>query len=340
MLDKRFLKPGATVRLPLDELLEPVTGGQPLGVPLRARDEFDALRTIFDGLRSPPPITENYSLNDEQEFRVNWRQAKEQALELARNGRDLRVWVWLARIGLVTNGLPGLADGLELIGRGLERYWDTVQPLNPTATNPRERFRGRVSALTELGITNWEAGLDKLNGSGRTIGKLRADLDQMVEDSRPNEVTREIAASCYEAIRRIADVFQRGFGENADPRLGFELILDTIQRAEAKVAAADPGGRVGPPEPGTEALADSGIGLTREDADKVRPVRGRDDVVHVLGLVLDYYRANEPSSPVPLLVERARRLVSASFVDALKELAPDGLKQLQTVAGVTIADTG
>ncbi len=135
-------------------------------------------------------------------------------------------------------------------------------------------------------------------------------------------------------------MFQRGFGENADPRLGFELIFDAIQRAEAKVAASDQGGRVGHPEPGTEAPADSGIGLPREVAGKVGPVRGRDDVVHVLGLVLDYYRANEPSSPVPLLVERARRLVSASFVDALKELAPDGLKQLQTVAGVTIADTG
>jgi type VI secretion system protein ImpA len=340
MLDKRFLKPGATVRLQLDELLEPVTDGQPLGLPLRARDEFDALRTIFDGLRSPPPITENYSVNDEQDFRVNWQQAKEQALELARNGRDLRVWVWLARISLVIDGLPGLADGLELIGRGLERYWDMVQPRNPTATNPRDRFRGRVSALTELGITNWEVGLDKLNGSGRTIGRLRADLDQMVEGSRPNEITREVVAGCYEAIRRIADVFHRGFGENADPRLGFDLILEAIQRAEAKVAASDPAGSVGHPEPGTEAPADSGMGLPREVPGKVGPVRGRDDVVHVLGLVLDYYRANEPSSPVPLLVERARRLVSASFVDALKELAPDGLKQLQTVAGIAIADTG
>lgn len=340
MLDKRFLKPGATVRLPLDELLEPVTGGQPLGVPLRARDEFDALRTIFDGLRSPPPITENYSLNDEQEFRVNWRQAKEQALELARNGRDLRVWVWLARIGLVTNGLPGLADGLELIGRGLERYWDTIQPLNPTASNPRERFRGRLSALTELGISNWEAGLDKLNGSGRTIGRLRADLDEMVEGLRPNEVSHEVVAGCYEAIRRIADVFQRGFGENADPGLGFELILDAIQRAEANGAASDPAGRVGDPGPDSEPPAAIGTIPSREVAGKDGPVRGRDDVVHVLGLVLDYYRANEPSSPVPLLLERARRLVSASFVDALKELAPDGLKQLQTVAGITIADTG
>jgi hypothetical protein len=68
MLDKWFVKPGATVRLQLEEFLEPVTDSQPLGLPLRARDEFDTLRTTFDGLRSPPPITQNYNRNEEQEF--------------------------------------------------------------------------------------------------------------------------------------------------------------------------------------------------------------------------------------------------------------------------------
>jgi type VI secretion system protein ImpA len=51
--------------------------------------------------------------------------------------------------------------------------------------------------------------------------------------------------------------------------------------------------------------------------------------------VLEYYKGNEPSSPVPLLVQRAKRLVPMSFVDAMKELAPAGLKELQAVSGHT-----
>ena len=56
-------------------------------------------------------------------------------------------------------------------------------------------------------------------------------------------------------------------------------------------------------------------------------------VVAALDRVLDYYARHEPSSPVPLLVGRAKRLVSMSFFEAIKELAPSGLKELQTLAG-------
>ena len=62
-------------------------------------------------------------------------------------------------------------------------------------------------------------------------------------------------------------------------------------------------------------------------------IASRDDVVRALDRVLDYYRAHEPSSPVPLLVQRAKRLVPLSFLDAMRELAPAGLKELQAVAG-------
>jgi type VI secretion system protein ImpA len=64
-------------------------------------------------------------------------------------------------------------------------------------------------------------------------------------------------------------------------------------------------------------------------------VTSRDDVVRALNLVLDYYKANEPSSPVPLLVQRAKRLVPMSFMEAIKDLAPAGLKEMQAVTGNT-----
>jgi type VI secretion system protein ImpA len=63
------------------------------------------------------------------------------------------------------------------------------------------------------------------------------------------------------------------------------------------------------------------------------PIATREDVIRTLNLVLDYYVKNEPSSPVPLLIARARKLVSLSFLEAIRELAPGGLKELQMVAG-------
>jgi type VI secretion system protein ImpA len=64
-------------------------------------------------------------------------------------------------------------------------------------------------------------------------------------------------------------------------------------------------------------------------------VATRADVVATLDRVCDYYARHEPSSPVPLLLKRARGLVDKSFVDLLGELAPEGLAQLTQVIGTT-----
>ena len=49
----------------------------------------------------------------------------------------------------------------------------------------------------------------------------------------------------------------------------------------------------------------------------------REDVLRALDLVIDYYRRREPGSAVPLLIERARRMVPMTFMEAIGDLAPD-----------------
>ena len=47
-----------------------------------------------------------------------------------------------------------------------------------------------------------------------------------------------------------------------------------------------------------------------------------------------YYERHEPSSPVPLLLMRARRLVDKSFMEILQDLAPEGMGQARQVGGI------
>jgi type VI secretion system protein ImpA len=61
--------------------------------------------------------------------------------------------------------------------------------------------------------------------------------------------------------------------------------------------------------------------------------RSREDVVRALDGICAYYARNEPSSPVPLLLERCKRLVAMSFLDIVKDMVPDGLSTIQTIAG-------
>lgn len=63
------------------------------------------------------------------------------------------------------------------------------------------------------------------------------------------------------------------------------------------------------------------------------PIGGPEDVKRRLDEICDYYAVAEPSSPVPLLLRRAQRLVGRSFIELLQDLAPGGIAQVQVVSG-------
>ena len=53
----------------------------------------------------------------------------------------------------------------------------------------------------------------------------------------------------------------------------------------------------------------------------------RDDVIRALDAINDYYRRREPSSPVPLVLERAKAWVNMDFMSVLKDISPDGVDE-------------
>jgi type VI secretion system protein ImpA len=56
-------------------------------------------------------------------------------------------------------------------------------------------------------------------------------------------------------------------------------------------------------------------------------INSRDDVISALERINQYYRKNEPSSPIPLLLDRAKRLVKMDFYEIVQDLAPNGMSQ-------------
>jgi type VI secretion system protein ImpA len=273
-----------------------------------------------------PALTEHPLYDDFRNFansseRPNWAKYAERALRLAQESRDLRAWVWLTRTSICLEGIVGLSAGLRLIADGLDRYWDILPPQHANENDPAERFMMRLSTLTQLGATHFSCNLNDLQRFGRNFTDLQADLGEMIANSGTDEATRLATGEARDAANRICDVFARGFGAGRDPLVNFETLVVKLAAIESRFGTAAP-------EP---------FPVARPDVPVVRSVsvNSRGDVVRALDLVLDYYRENEPSSPVPLLVARAKRLVPLSFIDAIKDLAPGGLKDLQLVAGNT-----
>jgi type VI secretion system protein ImpA len=69
----------------------------------------------------------------------------------------------------------------------------------------------------------------------------------------------------------------------------------------------------------------------------ISPISGeigsRDDVLRTLDKIVAYYTRYEPSSPIPLFIERCKRLVTMSFKDIVKELVPDAVRQVEVLTG-------
>ena len=63
-------------------------------------------------------------------------------------------------------------------------------------------------------------------------------------------------------------------------------------------------------------------------------VNSRRDVERLLDLIIDFYERTEPSSPIPHLARRMRKMVSMNFMQLMEEIAPSGLKEFRNVAGV------
>jgi len=66
----------------------------------------------------------------------------------------------------------------------------------------------------------------------------------------------------------------------------------------------------------------------------VTDIRTRQDAIRAIDAVAEFFRSHEPSSPVPLFLERAKRLISKSFMEVLEDIAPDSLTQAKLIGGI------
>lgn len=232
-----------------------------------------------------------------------------------------------------------LIDGLAAVP-GIE--W------NPT--NIQRRLREvPVTASRQLGRFTYRqvlmasGDLPKPKAEGADAGPDQNLIDAAFADSDP-EALREMAAAAVEAVEASAAIdrwltAKVGASNAKDMGAWHAAIRDVSSRLNAQLTkrglsvtnpaasaerpgdgeGSNPGGPGAPAGPGPQRLAGE--------------IHTREDVLNALGKVLDYYRQHEPSSPVPIVIKRALRLVPMSFAEVIMELAPAGVDQVRQIGG-------
>lgn len=329
--------------LDIESLLSVLSEGAPSGDDL----EYDAAFMALEQAGAGKP-EQQYGDTIVPAEGPDWRAVREHALALAQRTRDLRVAVWLLRAEARQSGLAAAMQGLQLVHGLLSRQWDTVHPQLDASDNNDPTMR--MNALAPLASP--EAALADLRAAplasdrgGLTVrdvelaaGKAEPVGDEVV----PSEAgvlqglgsllaqqpqLAEAVAQGLQTARDIASLLDERVGTMA-PELAplvklLKCVDDAVRTARGDAAPADEGAAAATEgaAPGRAAVATPGAIVTREDA------------VRALERVCEWIERNEPSHPAPLLIRRAQRLMTKSFVEIIRDLAPDGMSQIERLAG-------
>ncbi len=338
----------------VEQLLREVSADSPCGDDL----EYDAAFMEMTRLAAGTPTQEMGSVVSAGE-EPEWREVRTRCIDLMGRSKDLRIAVYLTRALARTHGLPGFADGMALTQGLVERYWEGVHPrLDPDDANDptmrvniiaglsdrdqvvnalrlaplaNSRLAGRY-ALRDIEIANGT--LTKPEGDNRVVDMTTIEAAFLDMDAAELQQVADGVAAAVQHVDGLDKALNAAVGAGSSADLSLlrstlksmnQLLTQQLARrglAEGSVSDAGAMGVAAGTQMSGGAPAMSG------------PLQTREDVVRMLDQCIDWYSKYEPSSPVPLLLRRAKRLVSKNFLELVQDLSPGGLNELQTIAGL------
>ena len=351
---------------PLDagSLLGVVSEDSPAGPNLEFDPDFGALERAAQG---KPEQQYGGTIIPAED--PDWKEVAKQADALLERTRDLRVLGQLAVARLHLSGLPAFAEVVAMTQQLLEARWDEIHPqLDPEEDNdPTLRGNAMLTLAHPGAVLRFIRSMPLASSprvgqiSWRDAAIATGVIEAPDPDQKPSETTvraafmdsdparletlRAAAVSLTESAAAICATFDThaGYGTSPDFEEFIKLLKDvarTIERYRPAAEAAPEADEAAEAPAQAEAGAADAVAapVARRAAGPVTAaslteVTTRADAMRLLDLCISYYQRYEPTSPLPMLIERARGLADKSFLDVVRELAPDGLMQARNVVG-------
>jgi type VI secretion system protein ImpA len=323
--------------LDIEKFLQPLSAEQPCGVSL----EDTQLLASFDAFRifgQSTPLS-----ND-----IDWREIKNHSLEALGQSKDLRLLVHLGTSELRLDGPSAYFDALVVADRWLKDFWAQVYPaVDEDAILRRNALNGFADGMAALDalrraplVANRQLGICSVRDCEIAAGRmtpaenepagLTPDQIRAIFTSAPPQEILTLDSGLGKALDAVKGMSEsmsaNGGGTEAVP--DFAPLATLLARMRSAVKPYLPVEAT--PAAGGEA---SGEGAS-QGGGALGTIRTRDDAIRVMDTVATFFRTSEPSSPVPLFIERAKRLVAKDFLEVLADLAPDALSEAKRVSGI------
>ncbi len=277
----------------------------------------------------------------------DWRAVDQMARDLLGRTKDLRVATLLTTAVTVLQGIAGFAAGVQLVHLLCTRYWGDVHP-RMDADGEHDPFM-RASALAELGNADLLKALRGAELLSRPLPITLRDLEQLssrdgaarytepqvlsaLADGFADSAGAEAFQSAHAGLTALEQYLGEQLGADRPDWSALQALLHSahavVQRVHPGAAAATLDG-----EAPTENALDGGAAALVAASPAPGEIRSREDVRRALRRIDDYLQRNEPSNPAALFVRRAESMLDKSFMDIIRDLAPDAISHLEMIAG-------
>ncbi|MCX7713613.1 MAG: type VI secretion system protein TssA [Chthoniobacterales bacterium] len=345
---------------PYSSLLDPISQDFPCGPDISEEQSFLELETLLKG----KPETQ-FS----EAIPPDWNKLHERCIQLLTLSKHIQPATYLTLAAMQLRGLEGLADGIEFLNNLCQKFWNNVYPLpDPDDNNsPIERLNLLCSFNTPMGsfgdtfrfierlrkcpLTNsnllGKFSLDDWEASHQTTPTKDSNSNTSKKPFEPPHIEAALrdtplpwlqsqfsslqrAKSSFSSLANFLASLSLSNCSTPDFSLPTKTLLE-IEKLLSPFAKLPP-----PPSPQTQESSQSSTPIQQTSPSKTNSlsVDSREDVHRLLELILNYYKQNEPSSPVPLLLQRAKNLIDKDFLGAIEDLAPDALRSLRDIAGI------
>lgn len=290
----------------------------------------------------------------------DWSDVLPKALAILERSHDIRAAVYYAEAVLHTEGLTGFAKATAYVRGCLEQHWETCHPqLDEDDDNDPTM---RINAVK--GLSGAETVIRALRRTAltesRMFGRLSLRMIEIAEgtvavpegmteipdtsavaaafkDTEEEQLSALLAAaiSARADIKAIDEVFVSQTPGQGPDLEAVTKCLDRIVRRLSEVVGGEAGAETaeGADAP---AAAEPGAPAGGAGAAPAPPgaINSPTDVANTLDRIIAYYHRAEPSSPLPLLLERAKRLVGADFMAIMRDMAPQGVDNVNLIGGL------
>ena len=328
----------------------------PTSVYFRLRDARADARDAERQADSPDRQSEGGG--GEEGLQGKWRPvATLAASALKESTKDLEVATWLTEALVRTAGLEGLKAGASVIGGLVERYWDGVFPL------PEEGdMEMRVAAVAGLSGQGADGTLmqplrklplfTRPDGSPFCLWQYQSSLE-LAGILDPERREQRIASGVvpFEDVEKEAraagkahwaaqrailvevmaawEAMGRALDEKAGPaspsgirvRDALQLMLDTCNRFAPETEAAEAAPADG--EPATAPAAIAKAGAAASAVVDGGPIAGREQALSQLEAIAEWFKRNEPNSPIGYTLDEAVRRARMAWPELVAELIAD-----------------